>query len=542
MTTAKGIGVSRGVAIGKLRFRAAKMPVVEKHTAEDPEAEIKRFQDAKAKAIAQLAILYTQTEEKLGKENSILFQIHQMMLEDLDYNDSVIGMIRDERVCAEYAVQQTAQKFADMFAMMDDEYMRGRAADVKDVSGRVVGILTGTGTELGSGAEPCVLASDDLTPSETAQIDPKMVLAIVTSGGSPTSHTAIFARTMGIPAVVAVDGISLAEYIGKTIAVNGSTGEIFIEPDAAVTKELARKEREQREFAERLEQFRGKKTVTADGRAVDLYANIGGPQDMEAVLKSDAEGIGLFRSEFLFLKRSTLPTEEEQFQAYRAVVEKMNGKRVVIRTLDIGADKQAESFHLPKEENPAMGMRAIRICLTRPEIFKTQLRALYRASRYGKVAILLPMITSVEEVVQVKKICGEVKEKLKRQEIPFDPDVEIGIMIETPAAAIISDDLAPLVNFFSVGTNDLTQYTLAVDRQNKAVSRFNNTHHKAVLRLLRTAADNAHRAGIWIGICGELAADESLTEMFIKMGIDELSAAPSSVLPLRAKISEIHAS
>ncbi|MVB09820.1 Phosphoenolpyruvate-protein phosphotransferase [Caprobacter fermentans] len=539
MTTTKGIGVSRGVAVGELWFRAAKITAIDPRAVADPEAEVKRFQDAKAKAIAQLAILYTQTEEKLGKENSILFQIHQMMLEDLDYNDSIVGIIREDRVCAEYAVQETAKKFADLFETMDDEYMRGRAADVKDVSERVVGILTGNGSGFNTGEKPCVLASDDLTPSETAQIDPKTVLAIVTSGGSPTSHTAIFARTMGIPAVVAVDGVSLQEYVGKTVAVDGSTGEIFIEPDAAVTKELARKEREQRELAERLERFRGKKTVTADGRAVDLYANIGGPQDMEAVLKSDAEGIGLFRSEFLFLKRSTLPTEEEQFQAYSSVVSKMNGKRVVIRTLDIGADKQAESFNLPKEENPAMGMRAIRICLTRPEIFKTQLRALYRASSFGNVAILLPMITSAEEIVQVKKICAEVKEELKRQEISFHPDVEIGIMIETPAAAVISDDLAPLVDFFSVGTNDLTQYTLAVDRQNKTIARFNNTHHKAVLRLLQTAADNAHRAGIWIGICGELAADESLTETFVKMGIDELSVAPSSVLSLRAKISEV---
>jgi phosphoenolpyruvate-protein phosphotransferase (PTS system enzyme I) len=540
MTTAKGIGVSRGVAIGTLRFRAAKVPTVEKRAVTDPETEIKRFEDAKAKAIEQLQNLYTQTEQKLGKENAVLFQIHQMMLEDLDFNDSIIGMIQDEGVCAEYAVQETANQFAELFAAMDDEYMRGRTTDVKDVSERVIGILTGSGAEFVGGAEPCILGADDLTPSETAQIDPKMVLAIVTSCGSPTSHTAIFARTMGIPAVVGVDGISLSEYDGKTIAVNGSTGEIFIEPDAIVSKKLAEEQHRQKEFAEYLEQFRGQKTVTADGRTVDLYANIGGPQDMEAVLKNDAEGIGLFRSEFLFLKRSTLPTEEEQFQAYRAVVEKMNGKRVVIRTLDIGADKQASSFHLPKEENPAMGMRAIRICLTRPEIFKTQLRALYRASHYGKVAILLPMITSVEEVMQVKKILGEVKDELQQQKIPFNPDVEIGIMIETPAAAIISDELAPLVDFFSVGTNDLTQYTLAVDRQNKTLSQFHNPHHKAVLRLIQTAADNAHRAGIWIGICGELAADEALTETFVKMGIDELSVAPSSVLPLRAKISEIH--
>ncbi|MFU0833835.1 MAG: Phosphoenolpyruvate-protein phosphotransferase [Oscillospiraceae bacterium] len=540
MTTAKGIGVSRGVAIGKLQFRTAQMQSVKKRLVTDTEAEIKRFENAKAKAIEQLENLYAQTEEKLGQENAVLFQIHQMMLEDLDYNDSILGMIQNEGVCAEYAVQETAKQFAETFAAMDDEYMRGRAADVKDVSERVIGILTGTETEFVSAAQPRILGADDLTPSETAQIDPNTVLAIVTSSGSPTSHTAIFARTMGIPAVVGVDGISLSEYNGKTIAVNGSTGEIFLEPDASVAEKFASEQCRQQKFTEHLEQFREKKTITADGRAMNLYANIGDPKDMEAVLKSDAEGIGLFRSEFLFLKRSTLPTEEEQFQAYRTVVEQMNGKRVVIRTLDIGADKQASSLPLPQEENPAMGMRAIRICLTQPEIFKTQLRALYRASNYGKVAILLPMITSVEEVMQVKQILSEVKDELRRQRIPFNPDVEIGIMIETPAAAIISDELAPLVDFFSVGTNDLTQYTLAVDRQNKTLSRFNNTHHKAIMRLIQTAADNAHRAGIWIGICGELAADETLTETFLQMGIDELSVAPSCVLPLRAKISEIH--
>lgn len=540
MTTVKGIGVSCGVAIGKFRFRAAKTPTIKKRTVTDSQAEIQRFETAKAKAIEQLEQLYAQTEEKLGKENAVLFQIHQMMLEDLDYNDAILGMIQNEGVCAEYAVQETGKQFAEAFAAMDDEYMRGRTTDVKDVSERVIGILTGTGTESVNSAEPCIIGAEDLTPSETAQIEPQMVLAIVTSCGSPTSHTAIFARTMGIPAVVGVDGISLSELNGRTVAVDGSTGEIFINPDAAVIERLKREQRKQRDLKEHFEQFRGKKTVTADGCTMDLYANIGGPQDMDAVVKNDAEGIGLFRSEFLFLKRSTLPTEEEQFRAYRTVVEKMHGKRVVIRTIDIGADKQVSSLCLPKEDNPAMGMRAIRICLTRPEIFKTQLRALYRASHYGKVAILLPMITSVEEVMQVKQILDEVKDELQQKKIPFDPNLEIGIMIETPAAAIISDDLAPLVDFFSVGTNDLTQYTLAVDRQNKTLSRFNNTHHKAVLRLIQTAADNAHRAGIWIGICGELAADETLTETFVQMGIDELSVAPSSVLPLRAKISEIH--
>ncbi|MCI1966310.1 MAG: phosphoenolpyruvate--protein phosphotransferase [Oscillospiraceae bacterium] len=539
MITGKGIGVSTGVAIGKLKYQTNKLPRAEKRLITDVSAEIKRFESAKAKAATQLAELYVKTQKKLGEENSLLFQIHQMMLEDLDYNDSIIELIQNEKVCSEYAVQETGRKFAEIFSNMDDEYMKGRSADVKDVSDRVIRILTGLSFDDGMDSEPYILAAEDLSPSDTAQIDQDRVLAIVTSGGSSNSHTAIFARTMGVPAVIGVTDIPLSEYNGKEIAVNGSTGEIFVEPDAAVKEKLLQEMEKQRHLRQLWKQFQGKKTTTKDGRRVNLYANIGGPKDLKAVLANDAEGIGLFRSEFLFLERSTLPTEEEQFQAYRAVAEKMDGKRVVIRTLDIGADKQAESLHLPKEDNPALGMRAIRICLTRPEIFKTQLRALYRASHYGRIAIMFPMITSVEEVQRSKELCSQVKEELKQQGIPFSEDVELGIMIETPAAALISDELAQEVDFFSVGSNDLTQYTLAIDRQNSSLLPFCNTHHKAVLRMIQMSAENAHKSKIWIGICGELAADESLTETFMKMGIDELSVAPSSVLPLRMKISSI---
>lgn len=539
MITAKGIGASKGVAVGELRYQSSRTPEVEKRTVTDAAEEVKRFQAAKAKAVAQLVQLYDRTLRKLGKENSLLFQIHQMMLEDLDYNDSVIGMIQNDKVSAEYAVSETGRTFAQMFSEMDDEYMRGRAADVKDVSTRVVRILIGEEEALDMSSDPCVLAAEDLSPSETAQIDKDQVLAIVTSGGSTSSHTAIFARTMGIPAVVAVGDVSLKESSGREVAVNGTTGELFLEPDDSVREEFERIMREQKDQQQKWLAFKGKKTETKDGRHLDLYANIGGPQDMEAVLQNDAEGIGLFRSEFLFLERSTLPTEEEQFEAYRSVAEKMDGKRVVIRTLDAGADKQVAALHLPKEDNPALGMRAIRVCLTKPEIFKTQLRALYRASQYGKIAIMFPMITSVEEVRRAKELCAEVKGELEEEGVPFQKDLELGIMIETPAAAVISDELAPEVDFFSVGTNDLTQYTLAMDRQNSSLSQFCNTHHKAILRLIETATLNAHKSNIWIGICGELAADESLTETFLKMGIDELSMAPSSILPLRSKVSEI---
>ena len=538
MTVIHGKSACTGIAFGKIRYFLRNAFQVEKHAVSDPEAEVKRFEAARGQAVAELAMLYAKATKEVGEENSLLFQIHQMMLEDLDYCESVTGIIREEKANAEYAVNETAKRFAEMFSNMDDEYMRGRAADVQDVSRRVLGILTGTTAGGFQSDEPVIIAADDLAPSETVQLDKKKILAFVTAGGSESSHTAILARTMGIPAIIGVGEALNEVWDGREAAVDGSTGEVYLEPDEDTVSRLRLKEKKDQEYRELLEQYRGKETVTRSGQRVLLYANIGSPEDMEAVLANDAEGIGLFRSEFLYLESQDYPTEEEQFQAYKTVAEKMNGKRVVIRTLDIGADKQAAYFHLPKEENPAMGMRAIRLCLTRPEIFHTQLRALYRASAYGKIAILFPMITSVQEVRRIQKAVSEVKEELSRERIPFDPAVELGLMIETPAAAVISDRLAPLVDFFSVGTNDLTQYTLAVDRQNEQAAEFCDKHHEAVLRLIEFAAKSAHEAGIWIGICGELGADPELTSTFLKMSIDELSVSPSAILPLRSRICQ----
>ena len=538
MTVIHGKSACTGIAFGKIRYFLRNAFQVEKHAVSDPEAEVKRFEAARGQAVAELAMLYAKATKEVGEENSLLFQIHQMMLEDLDYCESVTGIIREEKANAEYAVNETAKRFAEMFSNMDDEYMRGRAADVQDVSRRVLGILTGTTAGGVQSDEPVIIAADDLAPSETVQLDKKKILAFVTAGGSESSHTAILARTMGIPAIIGVGEALNEGWDGREAAVDGSTGEVYLEPDEDTVSRLRLKEKKDQEYRELLEQYRGKETVTRSGQRVLLYANIGSPEDMEAVLANDAEGIGLFRSEFLYLESQDYPTEEEQFQAYKTVAEKMNGKRVVIRTLDIGADKQAAYFQLPKEENPAMGMRAIRLCLTRPEIFHTQLRALYRASAYGKIAILFPMITSVQEVRRIQKAVSEVKEELSRERIPFDPAVELGLMIETPAAAVISDRLAPLVDFFSVGTNDLTQYTLAVDRQNEQAAKFCDKHHEAVLRLIEFAAKSAHEAGIWIGICGELGADPELTSTFLKMSIDELSVSPSAILPLRSCICQ----
>ncbi len=538
MTVIHGKSACTGIAFGKIRYFLRNAFQVEKHAVSDPEAEVKRFEAARGQAVAELAMLYAKATKEVGEENSLLFQIHQMMLEDLDYCESVTGIIREEKANAEYAVNETAKRFAEMFSNMDDEYMRGRAADVQDVSRRVLGILTGTTAGGFQSDEPVIIAADDLAPSETVQLDKKKILAFVTAGGSESSHTAILARTMGIPAIIGVGEALNEGWDGREAAVDGSTGEVYLEPDEDTVSRLRLKEKKDQEYRELLEQYRGKETVTRSGQRVLLYANIGSPEDMEAVLANDAEGIGLFRSEFLYLESQDYPTEEEQFQAYKTVAEKMNGKRVVIRTLDIGADKQAAYFHLPKEENPAMGMRAIRLCLTRPEIFHTQLRALYRASAYGKIAILFPMITSVQEVRRIQKAVSEVKEELSRERIPFDPAVELGLMIETPAAAVISDRLAPLVDFFSVGTNDLTQYTLAVDRQNEQAAEFCDKHHEAILRLIEFAAKSAHEAGIWIGICGELGADPELTSTFLKMSIDELSVSPSAILPLRSRICQ----
>lgn len=536
MTVLHGEGVSRGVASGQLRFLRRDAQAQPRREVADPEAEVARFDKARGEAVVQLAKLYVDTKAKLGEEKSLLFQIHQMMLEDLDYRDSVTGIIRDEHVNAEYAVDQTAAQFSDMFAQMDDDYMKERAADVLDVSRRVIRLLTGQEDEALGGDIPCIIAADDLVPSETARLDRSKVLGFITARGSSNSHTAIFARTMGIPAVVGLGDSLLEEFDGKHVFVDGASGEVFVDPDAQTSARL--EDRRDQEAAHRryLDTFRGREAVTTDGHRVLVCANIGAPKDLEAVQGADADGIGLFRSEFLYLGRDDYPPEEDQYQAYRQVLEAMGGRMVVIRTLDIGADKQADYFQLPKEENPAMGLRAIRICLTRPEVFRTQLRALYRASAHGKLGIMFPMITSVSEVKRVKEMCAQVRAELKAEGVPFDEKAELGIMIETPAAAVISDLLAREVDFFSIGTNDLTQYTLAVDRQNAQVESFCDRHHEALLRLIRTTVENAHKAGIWAGICGELAADTALTGFFMDVGVDELSMTPGAILEVKARI------
>ena len=536
MTVLHGEGVSRGVASGNLRFLRRDAQAQPRREVADAEAEVLRFDQAREGAMEQLGALYEETCAKLGEEKALLFQIHQMMLEDLDYCESITGMIRDEHVNAEYAVEQTGEQFSQMFAQMDDAYMKERSADVLDVSRRVIRLLTGQEDEALGGDTPCIIAADDLVPSETARLDRSKVLGFITARGSSNSHTAIFARTMGIPAVVGLGDSLLEEFDGKSVFVDGASGEVFVDPDARTTAELESRRDQEAAHRRYLDTFRGREAVTPDGHRVLVCANIGAPKDLEAVLGADADGIGLFRSEFLYLGRDNYPPEEDQYQAYRQVLEAMDGRMVVIRTLDIGADKQADYFELPKEENPAMGLRAIRICLTRPEVFRTQLRALYRASAHGKLGIMFPMITSVSEVLRIKEICAQVREELKAEGIPFDEKVELGIMIETPAAAVISDLLAQEVDFFSIGTNDLTQYTLAVDRQNAQVESFCDRHHEALLRLIRTTVENAHKAGIWAGICGELAADTTLTDFFMEVGVDELSMTPGAILETKAKI------
>ena len=536
MTVLHGEGVSRGVASGNLRFLRRDAQAQPRWEVADAEAEVLRFDQAREGAMEQLGALYEETCAKLGEEKALLFQIHQMMLEDLDYCESITGMIRDEHVNAEYAVEQTGEQFSQMFAQMDDAYMKERSADVLDVSRRVIRLLTGQEDEALGGDTPCIIAADDLVPSETARLDRSKVLGFITARGSSNSHTAIFARTMGIPAVVGLGDSLLEEFDGKSVFVDGASGEVFVDPDARTTAELESRRDQEAAHRRYLDTFRGREAVTPDGHRVLVCANIGAPKDLEAVLGADADGIGLFRSEFLYLGRDNYPPEEDQYQAYRQVLEAMDGRMVVIRTLDIGADKQADYFELPKEENPAMGLRAIRICLTRPQVFRTQLRALYRASAHGKLGIMFPMITSVSEVLRIKEICAQVREELKAEGIPFDEKVELGIMIETPAAAVISDLLAQEVDFFSIGTNDLTQYTLAVDRQNAQVESFCDRHHEALLRLIRTTVENAHKAGIWAGICGELAADTTLTDFFMEVGVDELSMTPGAILETKAKI------
>lgn len=539
MLELSGVGVSGGIAIGELHLLNSDKKQVARRHVDDTGLELERYDNAKKKALEQLSELYDRALTQVGEQGALLFEIHQMMLDDEDYCESIRHIITTQQVNTEYAVAVTADNFAKMFSEMDDPYMQGRAADVKDISGRLISILSGENHGGLDIDHPVIIFADDLSPSQTVQLDKKKILAFITRGGSSSSHTAILARTMGIPAIIGLGDALPDSAGGKQAAVDGSTGQIFIEPDdktLALVREKLNKAKEKREL---LAKLKGKPAITRDGKKVLIYANIGNPSDLGLVLANDAEGIGLFRSEFLYLESSDYPTEEQQFAAYKTVVETMGGKRVIFRTLDIGADKQADYFNLAKEENPALGLRAIRICLTRPEIFRTQLRALYRASAFGKAAIMFPMIISAAEIQQIKEIVAEVRDELKKENIRFDENLELGVMIETPAAALISGEIAKEVDFFSIGTNDLSQYTLALDRQGEHLDRFFDPHHPAVIELIRMTVSNAHANGIWVGICGELAADLTMTEEFVKMEVDELSVAPPSVLPLREKICNI---
>ena len=535
-----GKGVYSAIAIGAASLFRRQEAQVRRRRVEDTQAEIERVENAKQKAIDQLSEIYEKALKEVGETNAQIFEIHMMMLEDDDYNESIQNIITTQSVNAEYAAAVTADNFSEMFAAMDDPYMQARAADVKDISNRLIACMGEDSGEQGGGTDKMIVIADDLAPSETVSLDKDRVLAFVTAGGSSNSHTAILARNMNIPAVIGVgEEILKAVRDGQTVVVNGYTGEVTVEPDEEFIAQAKAKQEEDLRKKALLQELKGKENVTLDGTKVNVYANIGGVDGIGAVLANDAGGIGLFRSEFLYLESSDYPTEEEQFRAYKRVLESMAGRKVIIRTLDIGADKQIDYFKLDKEDNPALGFRAIRICLTRPEIFETQLRALYRASAYGNLGIMFPMITSVSELERIKEACDKVKGDLTDEGIPFADNVEIGIMIETPAAAVISDRLAPMVDFFSVGTNDLTQYTLACDRQNAALEQFVDTHHEAILRLIEMSAKNAHANGAWIGICGELAADLTLTETFLRMGIDELSVSAPFVLPLRDKIRSL---
>lgn len=529
----EGKCVYGGIAIGRLAiFKKGESQIV-RTKVEDAAAEIKRFEEAKAIAQEQLAGLYEKALKEVGEVNAAIFEVHQMMLEDLDYVESITNLIENQSVNAEYAVLTTGDNFSEMFAAMEDDYMRARAADVKDISSRVVSILQGNTDSGLSAKEPVILLADDLAPSETVQLDKSLVLSFVTRHGSTNSHTAILARTMNIPALIGVDYPEDVE--GQMGIVDGYEGKLIIDPTMSVLEEYQKKKAKDDEKKRLLLELKGKENVTLDGKRINLYANIGGVADVANVLSNDANGIGLFRSEFLYLESEDYPTEDQQFQAYRSVAEKMAGRKVIIRTLDIGADKQVGYFNLDKEDNPAMGYRAIRICLDRPEIFKTQLRAIYRASAYGTLSIMFPMIISVDEVRKAKKIAADVRKELDEEGLPYK-NCELGIMIETPAAVMMSDELAKEVEFFSIGTNDLTQYTLAIDRQNPKLDNIYDSHHPAILRMLQMVVDNGHKGGCWVGICGELGADTTLTETFLKMGFDELSVSPSMVLKVRERI------
>ncbi|MBE6910164.1 MAG: phosphoenolpyruvate--protein phosphotransferase [Ruminococcaceae bacterium] len=538
MITIQGQGVSAGIAAGPLYYyRRVKSEII-RAAVQDRDAEWQRFKDAQAEAVRQLGKLAEKAKREAGDGAALLFETHQMMVEDLDYEKAIEEGIRQEGWNAEAVVSDVGARFAEMFATMEDTYMQARAADVKDVSRRIIGILTGTVQRGVHSDVPVILAADDLAPSETVQIDKNKILGFITEGGSGSSHTAILARTMGIPAVIGVGDRLKPEYAGREIIVDGETGAAVIDPDADVRAHMMKKRDDQIGLQEMLSQLKGRENVTKDGQSVRICCNIGDPDDVPSVLANDAGGIGLFRSEFLYLGCDDFPSEEFQFEAYKKVLSDMEGREVIIRTLDIGADKQIGYFDLPREENPAMGSRGLRVCLNRPEIFKTQLRALYRASVFGKLSIMFPMVTGVWEVREAKKLCEQVRRELDDEGIAYADDVQIGIMIETPAAAIMSDRLAREVDFFSCGTNDLAQYTLACDRQDGEPGRFFDPHHHAVLRLLKMVADNAHRNGIWVGVCGELGADLALTETFLSIGVDELSVSPRAVLPLRQKVRE----
>ncbi|MCU6688087.1 phosphoenolpyruvate--protein phosphotransferase [Dorea acetigenes] len=533
----KGKSVFGGTAIGRIRVYSKGEQQVKRVRIEDTQRETARYHEATKQAMEQLAELYEKALKEVGEANAAIFEIHQMMLEDDDYRESVENIISTQKVNAEYAVAQTADNFAQMFASMDDDYMRERAADVRDISERLLSILHGKAEQGILADEPAIIVADDLAPSETVQLDKEMVLSFVTVRGSVNSHTAILARTMSIPALIGTELSLDADIDGKMGIVDGTNGTFYVDPDPETLDRMRKIQQEENEKKELLQTLKGKENITLDGKKIMLYANIGNMKDLATVLQNDAGGIGLFRSEFIYLEKDQFPTEEEQFQIYRTVAETMAGKRVIIRTLDIGADKQCDYFEMAKEENPAMGCRAIRICLTRPEIFKTQLRALLRASAFGKIAIMYPMITSVAEVRRIKEIVNEVEEELSSQGIAYGRP-EQGIMIETPAAVMISDMLAEEVDFFSIGTNDLTQYALAIDRQNPSLDEFYDAHHPAVLRMIEMVVENAHKAGIWAGICGELGADLELTQKFLAMGVDELSVSPGRILPIRKIVLE----
>ncbi len=534
MVALQGTGVSPGIATGKLCYYKRSTDKTPDYIVKDTDAEIERLKNALAEAAKQLSLLAEKAREDAGEEAAMLFETHQLMLEDLDYTDRITDLIINEKKNAEVAVETAANEFSEMFSSMDDDYMKARSVDVLDISRRLIKILTNSKNEIITDHEPVIIAADDLTPSETVQLDKSLILGFILTEGNANSHTAILARTLGIPAIINTDGELKSEYEGRKAVMDGSVGYIVIDPDNATKKYMEKKRQEERAVRDMLNRLKGKSDITLDGKNIKVYANITNPSDVDAVIANDARGIGLFRSEFLYLDSDSFPSESVQFEAYRDVVEKMAGARVIIRTMDIGADKRIGYFNLADEANPALGMRALRICLTRIDVFKTQLRALYRASAYGKLSIMLPMVSSLWEVLEVKRLCSVVRKELAHERIAYDENLELGVMIETPAAVMIADELAKEVSFFSIGTNDLTQYTTAIDRQGvTGLERFYDAHHPAIMKMIKMTVDAAHKEGIWAGICGEIAADASLTETFLKMGIDELSVSPRSILPIR---------